>query len=80
MPREKVLSLIASLDAHSNGLSLANATHARAIRVLTYFSVEPTCELRYLKSSYTASSCRSRTSFVIETSFWASFSISKFEK
>ena len=45
MPREKVLSLIASLDAHSNGLSLANATHARAIRVLTYFSVEPTCEL-----------------------------------
>ena len=59
-----ILNSIVGLEALSSGLSLANATHAKAIRVFTSFSVEPTCEPRYLKSSTTAISCPSTTSLV----------------
>ena len=37
-----ILNSIVGVDALSNGMSLANVTHARAIGVFTSFSVEPT--------------------------------------
>ena len=64
-----ILNSIIGLDALSNGLILANATHARAIHVFTSIFVEPTCERRYFKSPTTAISCPTTTSYVILASF-----------
>ena len=74
-----ILNSIFGLNVLSNGLSLANATHARAFRLFTSFSFELTCEPRYLKSSTTTISCPSTTSFVILASLgWLIFICSVF--